>query len=118
MLKPQSLFSLLVEIVVLLLGLLLVQLALTGRFVWGARRPMWLALALVLIALGARTLFRAGRYVSRWLHYVRGVSFVAVGLLMLVVLLAPLQVPVLLAAAGSILAIRGLVCTVLLWRFP
>jgi hypothetical protein len=119
MLKPPALFGLLIEVVVLLLGLLLAQLGLTGRFVWSLRREGWILLAAVLLALGVRSLLRAGRYVSRWLHYTRGGSFVIVGVLMFVILVAPFaHMPWLLTAAGVVLALRGLIGAVLVLRTP
>ena len=117
MLKPQALFGLMIEVVVLMLGLLLVQLALTGKFAFNLRREMWIVLAAFLLVVGVRTILRAGRYTTRWLHWTRGGSFVAVALLMFGVLIAPFSaMPMLLATAGIVLAVRGLVSAVLVLK--
>jgi hypothetical protein len=117
MLKPQTLLNLLIEIVMLLLGLLLMMVGATGRFNFIHREGAWLVVAAVLMAIGVRTLLRAGRYATRWLTYTRGLSFALVGALMFVILVAPFaQARWLIATAGVILALRGLVTAVLLLR--
>lgn len=119
MASPQALFGLINEIIILLLGLLLAFLALTGRFAWNLRREFWIVLAVALCLLGMRTVLRAGKYSTRWLHLVRGASFVIVGVIMLVVLVAPLaHMQTLLTAAGVVLALRGLLGAVLALRAP
>jgi hypothetical protein len=107
------------EVVVFLCGALLVLVAVTGRFGVNRQSQAWIALGAFLFVIGVRAMLRAGRYVTRWQHYVRGGSFVLAGLLMLTITLASddLTRP-LLIAAGAVLAARGLINAVLVVRSP
>ncbi len=117
MLKPQALFGLMIELIVLLLGLLLALLALSGRLTWNQRQEVWMVLAAALFAMGVRGILRAGQYSTRWLNLTRGASFVLVAVIMFAVLVTPLEkMRFLLAAAGGVLALRGLISAVLVLR--
>jgi hypothetical protein len=124
MLKPANLFRMMSEFVFILLGGVLVWLALSNRLVFAAsfnpRSPAWMALGVVLIYWGARGLVktaRAARTSDRLVAQVGGASLILVGLMMLS--LAMLQfrgVSMILAAAGGVLALRGLIGAVLSLR--
>ena len=83
MLSTNTLLRLFNELVLLLLGGLLVWVALSGRFFPDRRSTPWLGLGVFLLYWGFRAAARAGRYASRWEHYVRGGSLALVGLVML-----------------------------------
>lgn len=109
MLRPASLLRILVELVLALLGLLLVAVAVTGRFGLDRRSPYWLVLGVFLIYMGLRAWMRASRPTPRWEERLRGASLALVGALMLGMVRAPWTwVAPLLATAGAILALRGL----------
>jgi hypothetical protein len=115
--RPATLFRLLSEFIVLLLGALLILLALT-RSVGLPDRPVALViLGVVLIYWGARALARPGLAAERLQTRIRAGSLVAVGLLVLGMRFLPLrQAGLLLALAGGVLVVRGLVGAVLLAR--
>lgn len=119
MLNPARLFRLLNELVFILLGLLLVWVAMTGRYFFNRRAPSWIVLGVVLILWGARAwrprLVAPG--LSAAPQIVRGASLVLVGAMMLGIAWLPFQwVAPLLGSAGVILALRGLVSAVLALR--
>lgn len=117
MLQPAVLLRLCAEFVMLLLGLLLVQLAVTGRALADRRSPVWLALAVFLIYWGFRAWVRAGRGRPRQEERLRGGSLALVGAVMLGVVRAPFSwVAPLLGVAGGILALRGLLSIWILAR--
>jgi len=117
MLSTNSVLRLFNELVLLLLGGLLVWVALTGRFFPDRRSVPWLLLGAFLVYWGLRAATRAGRYASRWEHYVRGGSLALVGAVMLGIAWAPFDwIKPLLIAAGAILILRGLAETTLLAR--
>ncbi len=119
MLSPANLFRLLNELVFVLLGVLLVWVAVTGRFSYSFNRrgPAWIGLGVFLVYWGLRAWLRAGRNASRGEAAVRGASLALVGALMLGIALLPFRwSAALLGAAGGILAVRGLVSTALVAR--
>ena len=117
MLKPAALLRIFAELVVALLGLFLVQVAVSGRFYWDRRSPLWLALALVLIYWGVRAWLRASRHRPRWEERLRGASLALVGALMLGIVRAPWTwVAPLLGLAGVILGLRGLLSIAVIAR--
>ena len=122
MLRLANLFRLLNELVFVLLGLLLVQLALSGRFLWQRPSWAWIGLSVFLIYWGFRAWWRRGRSATRRqvaAAVVRASSLALVGAVMLGVVWLPFSyVPSLLATAGGILALRGLVSAVLVARSP
>lgn len=117
MLSPAKLIRLTQEVVFVLLGLFLIRLALLGRVAWDRKSEIWIALGALFFVLGARAWLRAGRYVMRWEHRVRGATLVLVGVCMLAITLAPIAwIKPLLAAAGGVLVLRGIVTGALLLR--
>lgn len=120
MLSPGNLFRLVNEVVFVLLGLLLVWLVLSGRYFFNRRAPNWIALGAFLVYWGLRVWRRAGRDAARGecaAGTVRGASLLLVGATMLGVAWLPFRwVAPLLAAAGGILVVRGLVSAVLVVR--
>jgi hypothetical protein len=115
--SPATLFRLLSEFIVLLLGALLILLAITRR-VGLPERPIALAvLGVVLIYWGARILMRREREADRLQTRIRAGSLVLVGLLVLGIRFLPLRhAELMLGLAGAVLVIRGLAGGVLLAR--
>lgn len=119
MMQPATMMRLFAEVVFIGLGLLMVWVAISGRFFWDRRSPIWIGLGAVLIYWGARAWVRAGRYATRWHHLVRGGSLVLLGVVMLAIAIFPLAwAGPLLALAGSVVALRGLMSAVLVTRNP
>jgi len=117
MLQPATLLRLVQELVFVMLGLLLIRVAALGRFHWDRRSEVWIGLGALLFVLGLRAWMRAGKYVTRWQHIVRGVSLTIVGTLMLAITLAPFTwIGPLLGTAGGVLALRGVVTAGLVLR--
>jgi hypothetical protein len=117
MTTPATLFRLLSEFIVLLLGALLILLALT-RTVGQPGRPGAMAiLGVILIYWGVRALARPGIAAELWLARIRAGSLVLVGVLVIGIrFLSPRVAALQLALAGGVLVIRGLVGGVLLAR--
>ena len=109
---------LLTEVVFLLAGALLLFVGLTGRYLFNARRPSWLVLAVILLFWGIRSWRRARLVAVRQLCLVAqlgGVSLMLVGVIMLSLAWVRLGlVGPLLAAAGGIFVLRGLLSAVIL----
>jgi hypothetical protein len=119
MLSAAALWKMASELIFFLCGALLVLVAVTGRYGWNRKSEAWIALGAFLFVIGLRAILRAGRYATRWQHYVRGGSFVLAGLLMLVITLASEELTrPLLIVAGAVLAARGLINSVLVLRSP
>ena len=117
MLSPATLIRLSQELVFVLLGLLLIRVAALGRFLWNTRSQMWIALGALLFVLGVHAWLRAGKYITRWEHRARGASLALLGVCMLAITLAPFGwIAALLCMAGGVLALRGVVMTVLILR--
>ena len=115
--SPAKLIRLGQELVFVLLGLLLIRVAAMGRFLWDRKSEMWVALGVLLFVLGVRAWLRAGKYVTRWEHRVRGASLVLLGVCMLAMTLAPFDwIAALLGTAGGVLALRAVVMAVLVLR--
>lgn len=117
MFSPPTLLRVLTEVMLVPLGGLLVWVALTGRYWWDRRSPVWVGLGIVLIYWGVRAIARAGHYSTRWEHRVRGGSLSALGALMLAIAALPFPwVQPLLVTAGGIVALRGALCAALAAR--
>ncbi len=115
--SPAKLIRLGQELVFVLLGLLLIRVAAIGRFLWDRKSEMWVVLGALLFVLGVRAWLRAGKYVTRWEHRVRGASLVLLGACMLAITLAPFGwIAGLLVTAGGVLALRGVAMAVLALR--
>jgi hypothetical protein len=112
-------FRLLTEMVFMLAGLLLLWVGLTGRFfLFDARQPSWLVLAVILILSGLQAWWRARLIAVRGVRLagrLAGASLVLVGLIMLSLAWAPLLwVGRLLAISGVVFVVRGLVSAAVL----
>ena len=111
------------EFIFVLLGGILVWLGLSSRVDAGnfnPRGPAWLGLGAVLIYWGARTwakTARAARTSDRLIAQVGAASLILVGIIMLSLGVVEFRwVGIVFAAAGSILALRGILGAVLSLR--
>lgn len=122
MLTPERLLHLVIEIIFVLLGLLVIWLGLTGHVFGGFDRHglTWLILSVALILWGARGIYsKPGRRPLRPEDYTRAVSLTLLGIVLLAISRVPFGwIGPLLAAAGALLAGRGIVGTVILLRSP
>jgi hypothetical protein len=123
MLNPANMFRMMTEFIFILLGGFLVWLGLSGRLDPGnfnPRGPAWLGLGAVLIYWGARTwakTARAARTSDRTVAQVGGSSLILVGFMMLSLVFVEFRrVGIVFAAAGTILALRGILAAVLSLR--
>jgi len=124
MLKPANMFRVMTEFIFILLGGFLVWLGLSSRFLdptsFNPRSPAWLGLGAILIYWGTRAWLKTSRAApsaDRTVARVSGTSLVVVGCAMLaLVLLAFRWVGLVLATAGAVLALRGLLAAVLSLR--
>jgi hypothetical protein len=113
MLSPERLLRLIIEFTFVLLGLLLVWLGLAGP-IYGRtvdRHGLgWKILSVALILWGIRALPWRRQWWARWDHWVRGLSLVLLGVLMLVITRVPFAwVGPMLAAGGAVLSLRGII---------
>jgi hypothetical protein len=117
MLTPQSALRLMIEIIFVLLGGLVIWLALTGRILVERTKPSWLILGGALILWGLRVLYGSNKWWARWENWTRGLSLFLLGLVMLAISRVPFPwVAPLLAAAGVLMAVRGLIGATLVFR--
>ncbi len=117
MLTAPRLLRLLIEVVFVLLGFLIAWLALSGRVVFDRHSLSWIILGAALILWGLRALQNAGQWSMRRQTLIRGTSLVLVGVAMLAAVKAPFNwVGPMIASAGSLLVLRGLLSAVLLLR--
>ncbi len=115
--NPAIIFRIVTEVVFVLLGLLLVWLAATGRTDFNSRSVLWFAVSVLILYRGLRAWLGAGKYASRWHHRLRGGSLVVVGVVMLGLVWAPEAFAgPLLVTAGIVLAARGLLGSLLAAR--
>ncbi len=118
-LSQAYLFRLLNELVFVLLGALLVFIALSRRFSLPRHSIAWMGLGVFLIYWGLRIWIRSMRTQPRWPSQIRAGSLALVGAVVLGIAFLPFSFAApLLAAAGGILALRGLVSVVLFARAP
>lgn len=114
---PQM-FRLVTEMIFMLAGALLLWIAVTGRYLFDARRPSWLLLAVILIVWGLRAWRRARLIAVRSARLAARMgagSLVLVGLIMVSLAWMPLGwVGLLLAIAGGVFVVRGLVTAAIL----
>lgn len=120
MLTPERLLRLIIEFIFILLGALLVWFAFAGP-VYGRtvdRHSLsWVILSVVLILWGLRALYKPGQWWLRWQNWTRGLSLVLLGILMLVISRVPFPwVGPLLAVAGGLLVLRGVIGSALIYR--
>ena len=117
MLTPQQVLRIAIEIIFVLLGGLVIWLGLSGHILFDRRKPGWLLLSGAIIVWGLRALYKPVRWWSRGEQWTRGLSLTLLGIVMLAISRAPfLWVGPLLALAGVVLALRGLVGAVLIFR--
>ena len=121
-----QLFRLINEVIFILVGALLLWIAFAGRYLFDPRSPSWLVVSAILIAWGLRSWHRARLSATRrWriAGRIGGGSLALVGLLMLSLAWAPFRwTGLLLAAAGGLFVVRGLVTATIMalpsWRVP
>ena len=117
MLTPQQLLRITIEIIFVLLGGLVVWLGLTGHILFDRRKPGWLLLSVAVILWGLRALFKPVQWWSRAEQWTRGLSLALLGLVMLAISrVSFLWVGRLLAFAGLVLVVRGLIGSALIFR--
>jgi hypothetical protein len=118
MLSPARLTQLLTEFIFLLLGALVMWLAANGRIYFDRHGVSWLVLSVALIAWGLLALAKPGLFRAKWQKWNRGGSLVLLGIAMLSISRVPFDwVVKLLAAAGLILLVRGILGSLLiLWQ--
>jgi hypothetical protein len=118
--KPANLIQILSEIVMLIFGLLLVLLALSGRFVVPRQLALWITLGALMIIWGLRTWVRRGNVSQpaiRAMQWVRSVSLVLAGAVMIAMIWMPFEsARSMLAVVGGLLTVRGLACSALIAR--
>jgi len=119
MLSPARLTELMVELVFLLLGTLVVWLGFSGRIYFDRRSDSWLILSVALLAWGLLAIARPGQWWARWQKWNRGLSLLLLGVIMLVATRVPfLWLGKLLAIAGVVLILRGILGALLILRQP
>lgn len=117
MLTPPRALRLMIEVIFLLLGALVVWLALTGRVLVERQKPSWLILSAALILWGLRALYGANKWWARWENWTRGLSLILLGVVMLAISRVPfLWIGPLLAAAGVLMGLRGIIGAALVFR--
>jgi hypothetical protein len=117
LLSTDRFLRVIVELLFVLLGGLVVWLGVTGHIFFSRRSLGWLGVSVILILWGARGLYKPSRLLTRRENWVRGVSLVLLGLLMVVISrVAFPHVGPLLAAAGVVLVLRGVLGAVLVIR--
>jgi hypothetical protein len=117
--SPASLFGLLSEFVVLLLGGLLIVIAMSNRVALRVRPTALTMLGVLLLYLGVRAWTRLRPAAARAQTHVRAGSLVLVGLLVIAIpFLRVRYASLLLGIAGAVLVLRGLVAGLLSFRQP
>jgi hypothetical protein len=117
MLTSERLLRLLVELIFIMLGGLIAWLALVRHSAVDRHGVSWLILSGALILWGLRALYRPGQWWLRWENWTRGGSLSLLGILMLAISRVPfLWVAPMLAAAGGLLALRGIIGCALVLR--
>ena len=117
MLTPQRALRLMIEVIFVLLGVLVVWLALNGRILLERHRPSWLILSVALILWGLRALYGPNKWWARWENWTRGLSLTLLGVVMLAISRVPFPwVGPLLAAAGVLMGLRGILGAALVFR--
>jgi len=120
MLTPERLLRLIIELIFILLGGLLIWFAFVGP-IYGRtvdRHSLsWVILSVALILWGLRALYKPGQWWLRWENRTRGLSLVLLGILMLAISRVPFSwVGPLLATAGGLLVLRGVIGSALIYR--
>jgi len=115
--RPEKLLRIFSELLMLLLGMLLVLVAVSGRLFWDRRSLAWVTVGIFLVYWGARAWIRR-RGVGPWrVERLRSGSLALVGVLMLAMSRVPFDfVGPLLGVAGGVLILRGLFSVALVAR--
>lgn len=117
MLTPQQLLRTIIELLFVLLGGLVAWLGLSGHILFDRRKPGWLLLSLAVILWGVRALYKPVQWWSKTEQWTRGLSLTLLGMVMLAISRVPfLWVGSLLAFAGAVLVVRGLIGSLLIFR--
>jgi hypothetical protein len=115
--SPSTLFRVLNEFIVLLLGALMILLAVTRGIALPARPVVLMALGIALIYWGVRAWLRPDPKAPRWHAIIRSGSLALVGLLVLTIPLVSLRyAEFFLGLAGGVLVLRGILGGVLFAR--
>ena len=114
---PERFLRLMIEFIFILLGGLMLWLGIERRISVDRHSISWLILSVALILWGFRALYEPGQ---RWLrseNWTRGLSLVLLGILMMAISRVPFSwVGPLLATAGGLLVLRGVVGSILIYR--
>jgi hypothetical protein len=113
---PANLFGLLTEFVVLLLGGLLFVIGTSGNYGIATRPTALVVLGLVFVYWGVRSAMKPLPKANRILIHVRSSSLLVVGLTVITMAIIPREAGILLAVAGAVLVIRGILGAVLFLR--
>jgi len=117
MFTPERLLRLFIEIIFLLLGVLMVWLGLTGNIMFNRHKISWLVLSLAVILWGLSAIYKPARFRSRGENWTRGITLTLLGVVLLSISYVPFAwVGPLLAFAGVLLAIRGILGAALILR--
>ena len=121
MLTPQQMLRITIELIFVLLGALVTWLGLSGHilvsFLSERQRPGWLVLSVAVILWGVRALYKPVQWWSRAETWTRGLSLILLGAVMLAISRVPFTwVGPLLALAGVLLTMRGLIGAALVFR--
>src|SRR5271170_6224832 len=117
MLTPQRMLRLMIEMIFLFLGVLVIWLGLTGRVSVERQKPSWLILSIALILWGLRALYGPNKWWAQWENWTRGLSLTLLGVVMLAISRVPfLWVAPLLATAGILMSLRGIIGAALVFR--
>jgi hypothetical protein len=118
MLTPQRALRLMIEVIFVLLGVLVVWLALAGRISDEQRHNIsWLILSGALILWGLRALYGPNQWWARWENWTRGLSLTLLGVVMLAISRVPFPwIAPLLATAGVLMVVRGILGAALVFR--
>ena len=117
MFTPQRLLRIVIELLFVLLGGLVIWLGLSGQIFFDRRKPSWLILSAALILWGLRALYRPAQSSSQLERWIRGLSLILLGIVMLAMSRLPFPwVGPLVAMGGLVLGTRGLVSLVLILR--
>jgi len=108
LLSTDRLLRVVVELLFVFLGALVIWLGLTGHIFFNRRSLGWLGVGVILVLWGARGLYKPAKFLSRGENWVRALSLVLLGVVMLVISRVAFElVGPLLAVAGLVLALRG-----------
>ena len=118
--NTNQLFRLINEIAFVLVGALFLWVGLFGRYLFNPREPLWLGLTIASVAWGVVTWLRASRIAARSERVairIGGGSLAVAGLILLSLAWAPFRwAGLLVAAAGGIFIVRGLVVAAIMAR--